>query len=65
MRRQGAQIDFESLAAKYKPQQPYYEKMVYKAFDFIKGMPAVLFSKMILQLLKKELPLLSNYLYVY
>ena len=49
VRRQGAPIDFESLAAKYKPQQPYYEKMVYKAFDFIKGMPAVVFSKMILQ----------------
>ncbi|MGM9528435.1 MAG: type V CRISPR-associated protein Cas12a/Cpf1 [Phascolarctobacterium sp.] len=49
IRRQGAKIDFEALAAQAKEQEPCYEKMVYKAFDFIKGMPAVVFSKMVLQ----------------
>ena len=49
IRRQGAKIDFDAIAATCNELEPYYEKMVYKAFDFIKGMPAVVFSKMILQ----------------
>lgn len=49
IRRQGAKIDFDAIATKCTEQEPCYEKMVYKAFDFIKGMPAVVFSKMILQ----------------
>lgn len=49
IRRQGAKIDFDAISATCNELEPYYEKMVYKAFDFIKGMPAVVFSKMNLQ----------------
>lgn len=50
--RRGAVIDFDKLACAEEPsetQDNCYEKMVYKSFDFVKGMPAVFFSKMILQ----------------
>lgn len=47
VRRMGAKIDFAALAD--EEAMDAYEKMVYKAFDFVKGMPAVLFSKLVLQ----------------
>ena len=49
IRRRGAQLDFDKLACDKCSQANSYEKMLYKSFDFVKGMPAVLFSKMILQ----------------
>ncbi|MGM9561982.1 MAG: type V CRISPR-associated protein Cas12a/Cpf1, partial [Phascolarctobacterium sp.] len=49
VRRQGAKIDFEALQNASHAQENCYEKMVYKAFDFVKGMPAVVFSKLVLQ----------------
>lgn len=49
IRRQGAKIDFEALQNASHAQENCYEKMVYKAFDFVKGMPAVVFSKLVLQ----------------
>lgn len=52
IRRRGAVIDFDKLACEGESSDflnNCYEKMVYKSFDFVKGMPAVLFSKMILQ----------------
>lgn len=47
VRRMGAKIDFVALSDEQAANA--YEKMVYKAFDFVKGMPAVLFSKLVLQ----------------
>ena len=47
VRRRGAIIDFNSMES--QKDEDCYEKMVYKSFDFIKGMPSVLFSKLVLQ----------------
>lgn len=49
IRRRGAQMDFDKMACDKCSQANCYEKMLYKSFDFVKGMPAVLFSKMVLQ----------------
>ena len=47
IRRMGAKLDFRAMSDGQATD--YYQKMIYKAFDFIKGMPAVLFSKLVLQ----------------
>lgn len=50
IRRRGAVIDFEELEEKYPARgQKCYEKMMYKSFDFNKGFPAVVFSKLVLE----------------
>lgn len=49
IRRQGVKIDFSKLADAGCAHITCYEKMVYKAFDFVKGMPAIVFSKTVLQ----------------
>lgn len=44
IRRLGAKIDFAQLATT-AINEPCYEKMLYKAFDFAKGMASIVFSK--------------------
>lgn len=44
VRRLGAKIDFAQLATS-ATNEPYYERMLYKAFDFAKGMASIVFSK--------------------
>ena len=49
IRRLGAVIDFSSLEDKDAPINECYEKMIYKSFDFIKGFPSIVFSKLVLE----------------
>ena len=48
IRRLGAKIDFAQLESEAMS-EPCYEKMLYKAFDFAKGMASVVFSKQTLE----------------